>query len=107
MAAGEKEDPFALAALAEVNGAGTLVIRSGLRSNLDAKSGSEGATDVCGGVYGGDVVEKLRAGRTGVDGLPEGDLDVREASLGEYLLAVFGRNLGILKGQRLRFDANP
>lgn len=107
LAGGREEDLVALAALVEVQGTGTLEVRSGSGSDLNTESGSEGATYVSGGVYGGDVVEKLQAGGPDEDRLPEGDLDVGELSVGEDPLADDGRGLGALEGERHRFDAHP
>lgn len=107
VAGGQEEDPVAFAALAEVQGTGALEVRSVSGSDLNTKSASEGATDVSGGVYGEDVVEKPWANGLGEDGLPESDLDVGELSSGEDLLAADGGGLGGLEGERPRIDAHP
>ena len=54
-----------MAAFAEVQGPVGLEVRSVSRSDLNTESASEGATDVGGGVYGEDVVEKLVGQRIG------------------------------------------
>ena len=80
-------------------------------SDLNTEGGSEGATYVGGGVYGGYVVENLRAGGPGEDGhqVPEGDLDVGELSVGEDPLAADGGGLCALEGEgpRDRADRLP
>jgi hypothetical protein len=95
------------AALAEVQGTGALEVRRVSGSDLNTESASEGATDVGGGIYGEDVVEKPWASGPGKDGLPESDLDVGELSGGEDLLAADGHGLGVLEGERPRIDARP
>ena len=82
MVGGQKKDPVALAAFAEVQGVGALVTRGVPGSDLNTERVSEGAKYVGGGVHEGDMVEKSRVG-----GLPEGDLDVGELSVDEDLPA--------------------
>jgi hypothetical protein len=45
--------------------------------------------------------------RPGEDGLPKGNLDVGELSVGEDPLAADSRGLGTLEGERPRCDAHP
>lgn len=82
MVGGQKKDPVALAAFAEVQGVGALVTRGVPGSDLNTERVSEWAEYVGGGVHEGDMVEKSRVG-----GLPEGDLDVGELSVDEDLPA--------------------
>jgi len=96
-----------LAALAEVQGTSAFEVRSVLGSDLNTESASEGTTDIGGGVYGEDEIEKPWANGPGEDRLPEGDLDIRELSGGEDPLAADGRSLGNLEGERPRIDAHP
>jgi hypothetical protein len=58
VAGGQEEDPVALAALEG---------RSVSGSDQNTESTSEGATDIGGGVYGEEVVEKLYANGPGED----------------------------------------
>ena len=53
------------------------------------------------------VVEKLRTGGPGEDGLSEGDLDVGHMKLGENLFAANGGGHGVIARERSWHDANP
>jgi hypothetical protein len=101
VACSQEEDMVAYAALAEVQGTGAFQVRYGSGSNLNTEIGSQWATYVGNGVEGGDMVEKPRASGPGVDGLPEGDLDVGELCVSEDPLAADGCDLGVFEGQRL------
>lgn len=106
VAGGQNEDSVSLATLTEIQGTGTLKVRSVSRSDLDTKSRSEGVTDGS-VVIEGDVTEKPWTSRLGEDGLPEGDLSVGEMSVRKDFLAAIGSGPGMFEGQGSRRDTHP
>jgi hypothetical protein len=102
---GRKEEY--LITFAEIETTSAFEVREGLASDLETQSGSEWTAHVGCWVNGGDVVEELRSGGPGEDGLAECDFDVRDLILGENLLAAQGRDLSVDAGESPGHHAHP
>ena len=107
MTGGKEEDPIAPAAFAEIETTGSFEVRKGLGSDLETECWSEWAVYVGCWVKGGDVVEELRSGEPGEDGLTERDFDIDDLIFQENLLAGHGRVLGVVGGESPGNDAHP
>jgi hypothetical protein len=107
MAGGKEEDPIAPAAFVKIETAGSFEVRESLGSDLETECRSERDAYVGCWVNGGDVVEELRSGKLGEDGLAKRDFDVDNLILQEDLLAAHSRVLGVLGGESPGHDAHP
>jgi hypothetical protein len=92
---GEKDNAIVIFANTEVEGTSALIVGRLERGDGEAKCGCERLAELRDGVSEGVEREELRAScRPGHLGLPESDLDLREAGQAEDVLDALGHSHG-------------